>query len=248
MSGRNLSVKYYKGKENVVRYLNNQTTTVSDDFIYVKKYLLSLLNENGISDSISNVTCDFGILILGNNDFCLPVTFSKPLGFNEFKSIIFPCFNAYRCNVNSNKNASYVSSPLMQYAGYATNDLYKLKLSYIPYIIVRFILSCLIIFFCITSLDRVCYVNNFLLSTNLYPDFCQCYSVNELESILRKILQLLTRFHPERIILFRSIDEFGTAKILKNILMKDPFNMSFVLSRKIHYQQVSKSKMWKKSR
>ena len=90
MSNRNLSVKYYKGKESVVRYLNNQTTTVSDDFIYVKKYLLSILKENDVSDSISNVCCDFGILILGNNDFCLPVTFSKPLGFHEFKSIIFP--------------------------------------------------------------------------------------------------------------------------------------------------------------
>ena len=157
MLKKSLGVKYYKGNKHVLKYLKNETETCSDDVGYVKRYLLPILNENNINNSILNVQCDFGILIIGNNDFCLPVTFSEPLGFKHFKNIIFPFFNN---NNNKNKNgdknnilrnrqqnACYVSSPLMQYAGYAANDLYKLKLSFIPFIIARSILSCIIAFF-----------------------------------------------------------------------------------------------------
>ena len=260
MLKKSLDVKYYKGNKHVLKYLKNETETCSDDVGYVKRYLLPILNENNINNSILNVQCDFGILIIGNNDFCLPVTFSEPLGFKHFKNIIFPFFNNNnKKNKNKNgdknnilrnrqQNACYVSSPLMQYAGYAANDLYKLKLSFIPFIIARFILSCLIVFFCITSLDQVLYVNNFLLSTNLYPDFKKSYDTKELEIIFSKIFHLLSLSHPSRIILFRSIDDFGTSKILKNILTKKPYHMNFVLSRKIHYQQVASSKLWKKSK
>ena len=221
-----------------MRYLCQESAEASfgDDLMFVKRYLIPIIrDEKGVGSSVANVECDFGILIFGDDQICLPTTFSVPIGFAEMKHNVFPWLIS---SGQLGQNASYVSSPLMQYAGYAVNDLYKLKLSILPYIIVRFILSCLIVFFCITSLDSVVYVNNFLLSTNLYPDFLKLYDEKELKILFEKALALLARHHPGRVILFRSIDDFGTSKVLKKILIQKPFNMKFVLSRKIHYQEV----------
>ena len=107
MSNADLSVKYVKGRENVMRYLCQESTEASfgDDLLFVKRYLTPILrDQKGVGSSIANVECDFGILVFGNDQICLPTTFSVPIGLAEMKHNVFPWLSS---SGQFGQNASY---------------------------------------------------------------------------------------------------------------------------------------------
>jgi len=126
------------------------------------------------SEYISNINTDFRLLQV--NDSFLPVSIND----RELEN-------------------SYVCSPYTHYISYAYDELH-----FIPNKILRSVIStCLIkpfdYYFKKTTLNKVIIVNNWLLSTNLYPNLSS-------EEILG-ITQYLTKKFPKHVIMFRSIQQ-----------------------------------------
>jgi hypothetical protein len=87
------------------------------------------------------------------------------------------------------------------------------------------------------DLDKVAYVNNYLLSTNLYP------SVNRDQ--LSALSEALPKWFPDRVIVFRSVDEKKNPHIA-GILKENKYEL--VLSRQVWYmdeEEASRTRQYK---
>ena len=98
---------------------------------------------------------------------------------------------------------SYTSSLYAHYVSYAKEELYELKNPTLE-IILKTVLDILGHFYKLFKIDKVVYVNNWFLSTNLYIDL----SKEQYE----KITNFLKEKYPNRAIVFRSLNE----KLLSN--------------------------------
>lgn len=162
---------------------------------YLRKYFEPLIT-NGINPYISNITAT--PFIIRCEDLLLPGIIPGKL------------------------NDCYVSSPYSQYITYAIAELRE-----IDSVFARIILKVFLKFLGALSrgchINKVVYVNNWLLSTNLYPEI-------ERDS-LAAIKSHLQDKYPDRVIVFRSLNE----KCNKS-LMKDLFSLgaSRTLSRQIY--------------
>jgi hypothetical protein len=74
------------------------------------------------------------------------------------------------------------------------------------------------------ELDKVVFVNNYLLSTNLYP------SINSEQ--VSALSEALPKWFPDRVIIFRSVDERKNPHIIEALKNK---NYEMVLSRQVWY-------------
>jgi hypothetical protein len=169
------------------------------DGAYAKQFLLPLITGNP-QTYIKNADCEVAVLAFG--EYLLPLV----LG-----------------NTGARAN-SYVCSPYAQYIRYAKKEM-DIEFPKKPLfrITAKLILSIAGVFCKACRFDRVVYVNNWLLSTNLYHEFDPAQ--------LEQLRDLLIAHYPGRAIVFRSVNERLNAALLqklKNIGFHD------LLSRQVY--------------
>jgi len=172
--------------------------------------------EHGIEPYIRNVHTDPGVLFC--DDKVVPFTVTNPF-----------------------KDNSYVCSPFTHYITYGREELEKLD-SRLTKTIFGWILNQVERWFEKEEFDRVLYVNNWLLSTNLYPtlDWTRIGDIHQ---------RLLTEF-PNYPIVFRSVDQRANPELHKALV---ELGYEPVFSRFVWYQdpsspQVQKRKNYKLDR
>lgn len=168
----------------------------SDQSRLLKRYVGDFM-KRGIVESIYNADTRLGFASLG--PYLIPYTVGR-----------------------ARRGLSYVCSPQSHYIDYATEELSHLS-SRLDRWAGRALLPLLGLLCRWGELDRVVMVNNWLLSTNLYPEL----SVHE----LLRLRDALRERYPDHAIVFRSLDEyFHQAKLevfkAQGLLM--------VMSRRVH--------------
>lgn len=144
----------------------------SADGDLLRRYYMPFL-EKGAAPWITNAEATLGVAVAG--DVALPFSVS----------------------VNSPPTASYVVSPTSHYVRYSAEEIHKIR-SPTQRAILRTAVSPLSAFCEYGHLDEVVYVNNWLLSTNLYPAMAWHQLV--------AIVEALRDAYPTLPIVFRSID------------------------------------------
>jgi hypothetical protein len=136
--------------------------------------------KNGVEQYINNVDTDLRLLVCGN--LFLPVTINSVEWDN-----------------------SYVCSPYTHYISYAKEELGQIPIKSLQ-VLFRWILNCAGSFLKKRDFNRVVIINNWMLSTNLYPTI----SARELQIIT----EYLQKQFPDHAIMFRSINDMQHQMIL----------------------------------
>jgi hypothetical protein len=144
-----------------------------DGSLSYEKNCLTPFVVEGAKRFIQNVETDFRLLKVGKHVF--PVTINE----TEYSS-------------------SYVCSPYTHNVSYAKEELYNLGCKPIESLC-RFILNILGIILKLGKINQTVHINNWLLSTNLYPDW-EGEGINE-------ITQFFLKNWPNHAIVFRSINQ-----------------------------------------
>ncbi len=166
---------------------------------YARRYLLPMMLK-GAQKYIKNVH-DTQLMLAKVDDVIIPITISD-----------FHPENTYTVSPYSH----YVS-----YGGYEeVKHLNNLSLE----ALIKLLMRPVAWYFRQAELDKVIYVNNYLLSTNLYP------SVNSGQ--LSALTEALPRWFPDRVIVFRSVDQRKNPYVYET-LEKNQYEM--VLSRQVWY-------------
>lgn len=167
---------------------------------YARRYLLPLILD-GPQTYIRNVH-NTEMMVVKIGETVLPLTVTD-----------FHPENTFTCSPYSH----YIS-----YGGY--EEVKRLKNPPVETLI-KLLLHPLAWYFRKSNFDRVVYVNNWLLSTNLYPSLTP--------EQINAMIEALPVWFPDRAIVFRSVDNFRNP-ILYNILLEKRYEM--VLSRQVWYQ------------
>lgn len=130
--------------------------------------------QNGVENYISNVKADVKLLVFDN--LVLPLVFTE----KQYRN-------------------SYVASLYTHYIAYAKEELWELNNKWLEFIL-KIFLNILGAIFKWGEINKVVYVNNWFLSTNLYPRIT--------EEQLRQITVFLREKYPDRAIVFRSINDY----------------------------------------
>jgi len=180
--------------------IENMKWPETEDGDYARRYLFPLVL-NGPQTYIRNVhKTEMMIVKIGETVLPLTVTDFHPE-------------NTFTCSPYSH----YIS-----YGGY--EEVQRLKNPPLEWLI-KLLLHPLAWYFRQSSFDRVVYVNNWLLSTNLYPKLTP-EQINTLS-------EALPAWFPDRAIVFRSVDNFRNPILYNNLLGK---RYKMVLSRQVWYQ------------
>jgi hypothetical protein len=173
------------------------------DGIYAKSYLMPLIQQ-GSTHFIENVQTTPMVLVIDGR-IVLPITLNE----QEYAN-------------------SYVCSPYSQYVTYAKEELVLIQQEWL-----RHVLSFLIDGFGLLCkgcrINRVVHVNNWLLSTNLYPDLTSEH--------IAVIITFLKDQFPQHTIIFRSINSYSN-ELLTTILQKAGSRL--VPSRQVYFVHPSK--------
>lgn len=167
----------------------------NSDADYLKNYFTPLLRD-GTQKYIENVDADVFIIKLG--DKVLPGVVSK------------------------NLNDCYVASPFAHYITYTKYELFSLNKIFGGFIAIT-IINLLGLIFKLTNFNRSVYVNNWLLSTNLYVDL----SDNEVSAINSKLKEKF----PQYTIIYRSLNSKTDYKLMKRL---DSLKAKKILSRQVY--------------
>lgn len=120
---------------------------------------------------------------------------------------------------------SYVCSPYSHYVSYGGFEEVERLGNPAAERLIRLLLRPLAAFLRRQELDRVVYVNNWLLSTNLYPAIEPAQIV--------ELAEALPGYFPDRPVIFRSVDGYRNPQLL-DTLSRCGYRM--VLSRQVYYQ------------
>ncbi len=126
---------------------------------------------------------------------------------------------------------TYTCSPYSHYISYGGFEEVERLNNPLAEFSIKLILRPLAWYFRRSDFDRVVYVNNWLLSTNLYPSI----TATQLEVLT----EALPRWFPDRAIIFRSVDEFRNPLVF-NILQNNGYEMA--LSRQVWYMNPVEAK------
>jgi len=173
----------------------------TEDGAYARRYLLPFLRD-GPQAYIRNVY-NTELLVAQVGEAVIPLTLTD-----------FHPDNSYVCSPYSH----YIS-----YGGY--EEVHRLG-NPLAERLIRAALHPVAGYFRRAGLDRVVYVNNWLLSTNLYPALD--------EATIRGLAQPLPERFPDRTIIFRSVDERRNPLLLQT-LRGQGYRM--ILSRQVWYMQ-----------
>lgn len=119
---------------------------------------------------------------------------------------------------------SYVCSPYNHYFSYGQEELVRLENPPLEALF-RLLLKPLMAYFKRIGFDKAVMVNNWLLSTNLYPAMER--------SQVKVIIDFLTERFSDYPILFRSVDRSGNPQLYQSLL---DFGCHMVFSRQVYYQ------------
>ena len=172
---------------------------------YARRYLLPMM-QNGPQRYIQNVH-DTQLMVVKIDDVIIPITIS---GFHS--------------------GNTYTVSPYSHYVSYGGFEEVKHLNNPPAEALIKFIMNPVASYFRKAELDKVVYVNNYLLSTNLYP------SVNSGQ--LSALSEALPVWFPDRVIVFRSVDERRNPHIIETLQKR---NYEMVLSRQVWYMEPGKS-------
>ena len=173
----------------------------TEDGAYARRYLLPLMLD-GPQAYIRNVH-NTEMMLAKIGETVLPVTVTD-----------FHPENTFTCSPYSH----YIS-----YGGY--EEVHRLKNPPVEALI-KLALHPLAGYLRRSGFDRVAYVNNWLLSTNLYPVLTP--------DQIHALAKALPGWFPDRAIVFRSVDGFRNP-LLYNTLLEERYEMA--LSRQIWYQE-----------
>lgn len=152
----------------------------TEDGQYARRYLVPLVID-GVPKYISNIQTEMNILKVDN--LILPLTINE----TEYDN-------------------SYTVSPYTHYITYAIEELYMLndrKLESVLEFILRqlgTVLKC-------SKINKTVHVNNWLLSTNLYPKLTS--------EQIERITEYLTAYYPDHSVVFRSIHDYSNLGFLE---------------------------------
>jgi hypothetical protein len=163
-----------------------------------EKTWLEAFLRDGVPKYIYNISTQFYILQF--NDCFLPLTVNE----GEYDN-------------------SYVCSPFTHYISYAIEELRYLNNPALEKII-AFFLSGLGIIFKALEFNKTVHVNNWLLSTNLYPN----WTTEDTETLTQRLIQ---RF-PKHSIVFRSLNEHTEQKKLNTF---QEANYKLLVSRQVYF-------------
>ncbi|MBA3533074.1 MAG: GNAT family N-acetyltransferase [Ardenticatenales bacterium] len=180
----------------------------TEDGDYARRYLVPFL-QNGPQTYIHNVQTTPLVLRVG--DTILPLTATE-----------------------YHPNNSYVCSPYNHYVTYGTEELRTLDNPPVEAIL-RLLYRPIGWYLRRYDFDRVLYVNNWLLSTNLYPALRQ--------EEIKAALAFLVREFPDRAIICRSVDGYRNSALQQTVLGQ---GARLVFSRQVYYQEVQRAEVQKK--
>lgn len=168
--------------------------------IFAKKYLVPIL-KNGTLKYVDNLDVFLKVLIF--NDTVFPIIISNP---------------------NQKVKNSYVCSPMSHYIGYghAEADL-ELSEQKVLKKITHIFLNFLEPYLKKRDFEKAVFVNNWLLSTNLYPKFDL--------SNLKEIRDFLIKEFPDYPILFKSINDMFNLNIKREL---EKLDFHSIISRQVY--------------
>lgn len=175
----------------------NFPPTVDGD--YARRYLTPILSR-GAQTFIRNVH-NTQMMLARVEDVVLPVT-----------------------TTDFHPDNTYTVSPYSHYISYGGyEEVRNLNKPFVERL-VRLILQPVAAYFRNNGFDRVAFVNNWLLSTNLYPAMS--------ETQIKIMAEVLPRWFPDRAVIFRSVDAYRNP-LLFEVLQRQGYEM--VLSRQVWY-------------
>jgi len=149
------------------------------------RYVNDCIEASGI-EAIHNV--ETGMLLLDTGTYQFPVSLNKG---------------------DERTDNSYVVSPLTTYTVYAKDELTRMRWPWLTWPLV-WLINGIGILLKAAQIDKLVQVNNWLLSTNLYPS-------NWCGADIPEITNLLVTTYPEHAIAFRSLNHFSNAVLFKRL-------------------------------
>lgn len=146
-----------------------------------KNYLSPLIRQ-GVKKYIKNT--GIRMLALKIDDMVLPVTICDKPGYED----------------------SYIASPYSHYISYAREEISHLKKPGIKIVVDPFLVI-LGTLFKRLQIDKAVIINNWLLSTNTYPNFTKCQ--------VKAITGYMAAIYPHHVILFRNISRSLTGHLME---------------------------------
>ena len=171
----------------------------SDDGDYARRYLIPLMTEDP-QKYIRNVH-NTELMAVKVGETVIPITIT-----------------------DFHPQNTYTVSPYSHYVSYGGLEEVKHLNNKLAEIVVKVIMSPVGSYFRYSELDKVVFVNNYLLSTNLYP------SVNNDQ--LSALSEALIRWFPDRAIVFRSVDRKKNPHVYDTL---KELGYDLVLSRQVWY-------------
>lgn len=175
---------------------------------YARRYL-SAVFENGIDSLIQNVRAQ--LLMLQAKEVVLPLSLNRPNPLN-----------------------SYVVSPYNHYFAYGLEELDKLESPVLERLL-KGALAPLCWGYRRSRFDEALYVNNWLLSTNLYP------------ALAREQIHVISAFLIDTFtdvpIVFRSVDALGNPALYNTLL---ELGYAMVFARQVYYQNPHAPEFWRR--
>lgn len=178
--------------------INELSWPSTADGEYARNYLLPIMDDP--QKYIKNVH-NTQLMVAKVDDVILPITIS-----------------------DFHPDNTYTVSPYSHYVSYGGFEEVKHLNNLLMETLIKLIMNPVAWYFRQTELDKVAYVNNYLLSTNLYP------SVSSEQ--LAALGEALPKWFPDRVIIFRSVDERKNPHIVE--VLKQ-INYEMVLSRQVWY-------------
>jgi len=171
----------------------------TEDGDYARRYLLPMMTD-GVQKYIRNVH-NTRMMAAKIDDIILPVTVTD-----------FHIENAYTC------------SPYSHYVSYGALDEVKRLNNPPAERLIKLIMRPIAWYLRRSEFDKVAYVNNWLVSTNLYPPIAA--------DQLRALCEALPKWFPDRPIIFRSVDEFQNPSVFHTL---KELGYEMLLSRQVWY-------------
>lgn len=178
--------------------INELSWPSTADGEYARNYLLPIMDDP--QKHIKNVH-NTQLMVAKVDDVILPITIS-----------------------DFHPDNTYTVSPYSHYVSYGGFE--EVKHLNNPFIeaLIKLVMNPVAWYFKQAELDKVVYVNNYLLSTNLYP------SVSSEQ--LAALGEALPKWFPDQVIIFRSVDQRKNPHIVETLRQK---NYEMVLSRQVWY-------------
>lgn len=188
---------------------------------------IHLYDKNTLEKFISVSHCQY------EQDYLIPLLQQTDSFIKNVKTVVYLLKTdtvTFPITVNETEyENSYVCSPYTAYIAYAKEELVKIKQPALK-LFLKLLLGLFGNFFKLTHLNKVVHVNNWLLSTNLYPQ----WEAKELAEITR----FLSQKFPHHAIIFRSLNPY-TQKNLYPVFENNHYQ--WIASRQVYILDTNNS-------